>query len=245
MKKIIILTICALFFGMNNMAQAQETSVTLGLKAWYAKYELEIDDADDSVEFDRGLMYGPALNIRPGNFFFGVSYLMGGDFTYTEDLNSTTELEIDLDRTDLDLSVGYYLHPNVAVFLGYKKSEMDFEATETSVGSSSTEEQEWEYKGPAIGVTGNFPIGEGGAFLFGTLSYVKLDTDYKFESGDASGEEVEGPSIEFGVGFSSETMPVSLTVGYKYQKYEADENDEVLGFEETFSGLTLGVYFTF
>ena len=245
MRKItlLLLIVGLFFFGLNKIAQAQDTSVTLGLKAWYAKYEVEIEDFDP-VEYDRGLMYGPALNIRPGNLFIGFSYLMGGEFTYSEEYDST-ELEIDLDRTDLDVSIGYFLHPNVAIFLGYKKTEMDWKATETSDTSTDSNEQEWKYKGPAIGVTGNFPIGSEGAFFFGTLSYAKLDTDYEFESGDASGEDAEGPAIEFGIGFSPTTIPISLTIGYKYQKYEADSNDEVLGFEETFSGFTLGIYYTF
>ncbi len=89
-------------------------------------------------------MYGPVVNIRHGKFFGGLSYLMG-----TVSPN-TDGVEIDVDRTDIDLSAGYYVHPNVGLFLGYKMATED---VTLSIPGLSVE-LEREFSGPAFGVTG-------------------------------------------------------------------------------------------
>ena len=279
MKKItLLLLVVGLFsFGLNTTAQAQDTSVTLGLKVWYVKYELDLDvEGSEPLEYDEEFMYGPSLNIRAGNFFFGASYLMGSDFTYSYDgyaYDDTTYApylaeywwdgkEI-MDRTDLDFSVGYYIHTNFALFLGYKITKLEFDYEDNngeavlSDNGTILDEEEFsdkgdlyniEYKGPVIGATCNFPMGSSGAFFFGTLSYTMLDSTYKNLDDDdewSADQDVDGPAIEFGIGFVPETIPICFTIGYKYQKYEADETDALVAWEEIFSGFTLGIYYTF
>ncbi len=63
-----------------------------------------------------------------------------------------------------------------------------------------------------------------------------------FEEDGGSGEDVTGPAFEIGVAYAFETQPMSVTAGYKHQVWEADGDDE---WEQTLSGLTLGVNYTF
>lgn len=233
MKKILIILVGVMLLGFSNYGVAQETeetapSVTVGLKMWLAAWEYT-PRYGQSTDYGSGLMYGPALNIRSGKLFAGLTYLTGGGFGYEE-----TNYKLEVDRTDMDLSIGYNVHPNIGLFLGYKTTTMELEET-TSSGSYTWEN---EFKGPAFGLTAHSRIGESRWLLFGTLSYVSLASTFD----GVPGEDFIGPSFEFGVAYTAETMPVSVMLGYKYQSYKEDVEDAG---QDTFSGLTLGVNYTF
>jgi len=272
MKRMLTILVVVLLLGLSNYGLAQETeetptTITIGLKMWYASWEetFTVGTYEETQESDYGLMYGPVLNIRSGNLFLGLSYLMGsftfedswtdsgyygyygGDYYYWYD---DIEWKSEADRTDVDLSIGYYFHPNLALFLGYKTSNFEFRETWTvteTISNYYTDTYEYEFEdtremelsGPALGLTGHFPIGESRWILFGTLSYISLASKFEGEAGP----DFTGPAYEFGAAYIAETMPVSVTVGYKYQKYEAEEEGVTL--EEIFSGLTVGVNYTF
>lgn len=203
------------------------------------------------MDFGSGLMYGPAISIRTGDLFVGLSYLTGGGFTdeYTESGYTSYWGDYDyewgeeFDRTDMDLSIGYYVTPNLGVFLGYKTLTIGVTETytlTTEYSDSATGEDSWEneFSGFALGVTGHTRIGESRMILFGTLSYVSLASEFAGEAG----EDFMGPAIEVGLAYALETMPLSFTVGYKYQSYEEDVED---GGKDVFAGLTLGLNYSF
>ncbi|TES85802.1 hypothetical protein E3J95_03590, partial [Candidatus Aerophobetes bacterium] len=251
MKRMLTVLVAVLLLGLSNYGLAQETeetptSVTIGLKTWYATWEYKPVGAE-GWDFGTGVMYGPALNIRSGNLFVGFSYLTGGGFTdeYTESGyiytypdywgNYDYEWGEEFDRTDMDLSIGYYVTPNLGVFLGYKTLTIGVTETytlTTEYSGSATGEDSWEneFSGFALGVTGHTRIGESRMILFGTLSYVSLASEFDGEAG----EDFMGPAIEVGLAYALETMPLSFTVGYKYQSYEEDVED---GGKDVFAGL--------
>ena len=244
MKRMLAVLVVVLLLGLSNYGLAQDTedsptNVTIGLKTWYATWEYK-PVGQEGFDYGTGLMYGPALNIRAGNLFFGLSYLMGGGFTY--DYSETSgyydyTYEYEADRTDLDLSLGYYFHPNLALFLGYKT--VTITSSDTTTYGTFTSESEWETKlaGPAFGLAGYARLGESRMILFGTLSYVSLES----EIDGVSGESFTGPAIEAGLAYALETMPVSVSLGYKYQSYTEDVED---GGEDVFAGLSLGLNFS-
>ena len=250
MKRMLAVLVVVLLLGLSNYGVAQDTedtptSVTIGLKTWYATWEYK-PVGEEGWDYGTGLMYGPALNIRAGNLFVGLSYLMGGGFTY--DYSETIgyyyyTYEYEADRTDIDLSLGYYFHPNLALFLGYKTLTIASGQSETLTSSyydDITYESEWEVKlaGPAFGLAGYARIGESRMILFGTLSYVSLES----EVDGVSGESFTGPAIEAGLAYALETMPASVTLGYKYQSYTEDVEE---GGQDVFAGLSLGLNFSF
>ena len=248
MKKILSIFIITIVLGISSIALAEKPSVTIGLKTWVATGELDI--GDETYESDYGLMYGPGINVRYQNFFGGISYLLGS-FSFPEledrwidsnedgfeDFDEITNIDFNADRKDLDLSVGYYFHPNIALLLGYKMTDFDYTSDLIDFGSSydATETR----KGPVLGVVGNYRIGESRWSLFGNLSYVMLDSEFKPEGGDTEKDDIKGPAIEFGAAYAAENIPLSVSVGYKYQSYEYGE-----GGEDIFGGLTFGVNYT-
>ena len=198
MKKIISILIVAIVLGISSAAMAEGPSVTIGLKTWFASWEEKVKFFDEytgetetaSDKSDYGLMYGPVFNLRYEKFFGSLSYLIGGDFNFElSDLDysdSTIGYSWDYDekydRTDLDIAIGYYFHPNISVFLGYKNVNIDLTATITEeetilldLWKDGSIKESGTIKGPALGVSGNYPIGETNWVLFGSLSYLSLD----------------------------------------------------------------------
>ena len=274
MKKIISIFIIALVLGISSAAMAEKPSVTIGLKTWIATWErkgeiIVDEDTDETLKFsdksDYGLMYGPVINLRYEKLFASLSYMMGGDLNferdqvdnyfndYFNDLDLGPDYGINYDvnskddRTDFDIAIGYYVHPNISIFLGYKNVDIeekikvawdvepfsdayydDIKPGEIPFKESGT------IKGPAFGVSGNYPIGETNWILLGSLSYLSLDGKWEGEShGDFT-----GPSLEIGGAYIFDNVPVSITAGYKYQSLESDKGKDI------FSGLTFGVNYT-
>ena len=263
MKKIISIFIIALVLGISSAAMAEKPSVTVGLKTWIATWEQKLeytdefgDTATESDKSDYGLMYGPVFNLRYEKFFASLSYLIGGNFNFEwdqfdfsdPDYGDSFDLDSENDRTDFDIAVGYYLHPNISVFLGYKNIDADQTITwsydvepfsdadfDDNVSDNDSYDISATIKGPAFGVSGNYPIGETNWILFGSLSYLSLEGESEGESlGDFT-----GPSLEIGGAYVFDNMPMSITAGYKYQSLQADEREDI------FSGLTLGANYTF
>lgn len=233
MKKLILIITVAIVFAFSNMAMAEGPQVTVGLKTWLATWE--VDFGGDPMESDYGAMLGPSVNVRYDRFFVGASYFLG-TFSFPTATGILVDTDLDADRTDLDISAGYYFHPNIAAFLGYKVSDFDYKFVYSDGTSLKTTE---ERSGPVIGVTGHYLINGTRWALFGNLSYVSLDDNYK-SGGVTTNYAVTGPAIEFGGAYSMEQIPLSVSVGLKYQDYKYDKDN----LEDIFSGLTFGVNYT-
>ena len=236
MKRLLtVILLLGIITGYSSIVFAEDVNVTVGFKTWIATWESKFTEG--SIESDYGLMFGPNINVRSGNFFGGLSYLLGSFSFPTETFYDSSvgyyDVEYEADRTDMDLSAGYYFHPNVAVFLGYKVVNMDF--TFTSADLDVTVDDSLELSGPAFGVSGYYPIGQSRWALFGSLSYLVLDGEWD----DGTSEEGTGPSIEFGGAYTVEDKPLSVSVGFKSQSFESDDGEDI------FSGLTVGVNYSF
>ena len=210
-------------------------SLTAGLKVWRAT--LNLDFYDENPE-STSSMYGPAVNLTfKDKFYAGMSYYTGSDFKYT--MGST---EFEITKSDFDIWTGYSFHPRGSVFIGYKVSNIDMD-------SQSGDVFENDITGPVIGVSGNYPIMDSGFILFGTLGYAFLDVTLKYPETETytSGKITEkgnGPAIELGVTYIVYRLPqLSLTAGYKYQKYETTESENSDLY--TLSGLTFGLNYRF
>lgn len=202
---------------------AQETSVNLGLKAWYASASLEYSDnsgASLKEESEWTLLYGPSLNIRRGDYFIGASYLTGS-FPFNDFDN--TGVDIDMDRNELDFVAGYYFVEKLAAIIGYKSIDYKIQGTDIKADA----------KGPAIAITGYYPFAEK-YIIFGTISYVDLNGD--------NIDDAEVVAVEFGVARPLSNPAFSVSAGVKSQVYDYKESF----YEETdtFTGLMFGINYS-
>jgi hypothetical protein len=204
-------------------------SLTASFKIWrtYLKWDSESTDIGDSTSY----MFGPAFNLTyREKFYCGISYYRGSGFDLT--FNDNNDVDVEATKTDFDLWVGYSFNPRGSAFIGYKNTKLEIDFS----GPSGTADVDGTFKGPVLGVTGNYPINESNFILFGTFGYAFLNAEIETSISDQTeDEDYNGPAIEFGVSYILPNLPkLSLTGGYKYQDYEADKE------EITFSGFTFG-----
>lgn len=222
-------------------AFADETKVSLGLKAWHNKFEEETDG--QTIDFGSSLMLGPSLNVRfSNNWFVGASYLVTTKDYETEDFVFVGD-ELSISRDDLDLVAGYMFTPNFGAFFGYKSITADASYTFTSMGINDVDLLSWELTGPGIGVLGKIPLSDVVA-LYGNLAFMWMDSTVTFTDGSPSeSEDLAGASVEAGVAFSfAERM--SANIGVKAQSFSGDD-DAGVETTDSFSGLTFGANYTF
>lgn len=218
-------------------ALAEETSVTLGIKGWLNSWERS-DAFGNSVDADSAiLMLGPSLNVKFGNgVFLGATYLASmADYEFTDGVALDK-----VSRKDLDFILGYMFTPRVGMFVGYKSIKASLSFENTATGFTVDDYADFDLTGPGIGLLGNIPLNDVLA-LYGNISYMKLEysEDYGIYGGTYS-EDEPGFSFEFGLA-AAFNPTVSANVGYKLQKFTGADSD----ITETFSGLSLGLNFTF
>jgi hypothetical protein len=231
-------------------------SLTIGLKSWHAALSLDYHKGKPESAAN---MFGPAVNMTLlEKFYAGMSYYTGSDFKFetTESVYDgyTDTSKIKHTKSDFDIWAGYQFHPRGSIFIGYKTSTIDSKAESDLPGEDVLTDNYYDldFKGPVIGISGNYPISNSGFILFGTLGCAFLDVTKKIPetAGSFGGEITEkgrGPALEFGLAYTFRELPrLSLMAGYKYQKYNTS-GDKINKDGElyTLSGLTLGVNYRF
>ena len=230
-------------------------SLTVGLKSWHAALSLDYHEGKPESTAN---MFGPAVNITLlEKFYAGMTYYTGSDFKFetTENVYGYSDIsKIKHTKSDFDIWAGYQFHPRGSIFIGYKTSTIDSKVESDLPGEDVLTDNYYDldFKGPVIGISGNYPISNSGFILFGTLGCAFLDVTLKVpETAGSSSREItekgRGPALEFGLAYTFRELPrLSLTAGYKYQKYNTS-GDKISkdGDLYTLSGLTLGVNFRF
>ncbi len=239
--------------SISQQASLQRTGIlgenfrlTAGLKVWRANYRQNMPSFSSGSVQSEGKtidgssnMYGGAVSLTyKDRFNLGYSYYGGSGFEDSVDFynegEKLDELSLDLDKTDVDAWLGYYVHPRVSIFLGYKYSKMDLSGKLDLLKISITGES--FAQGPVIGVNGNYPLGESGLVFFGTLAYASLSTEtetlvesslidyYEYEK--SSGDS-RGLALEAGAVYMFPSLPkLSFSLGYKHQRYENPDNSD-------------------
>lgn len=221
----------AIFCFWPSTVFADDPSINLGVK--FRLNNLAIDISNNSVLFndadDVQLLVGPSLKLSYRNFFGGITWLQTTD-RYSFDFDSLTQNEeghIDISMSDLDALVGYMFHPRFSIMIGYK-----------SITGRSTPYFDHRFdlsiKGPALGLTGNYPFGDSPLLLFVNLSYM-ANLEYSFlESQKDSEQDMDGYSVEIGLTYSgSKKLPFSF--GLKHQELESDRQESWSSMSLTFS----------
>ena len=93
--------------------------VTIGGSVWNAKSQFE-GDAYQGMKADAATWVGPYLNIRLGKVLLGTSMYFGK--IPIKSTSDESDFSIDLNRSDLNFSLGYSLHPNLNAFFAVKNA---------------------------------------------------------------------------------------------------------------------------
>ncbi|MBW1769230.1 MAG: hypothetical protein JRJ65_19565 [Deltaproteobacteria bacterium] len=227
----------ALFFLSSSTVHADEFSITMGIRARFNEFIIRL--TNEYVKFggnaqDSTLLLGPSLKLSYGKFFGGISYLKTVS-PYSMEFHSVTADEdgtTDISMKDVDLLVGYMFHPRFGVLAGYK-----------AYTGESTPQFDHSFdlsiKGPAIGLTYNYPLKISPLLFIANVSYMP-SMEYSFLEGQQNSEQdMDGYSVEVSLTHSS-LEKIAYTVGVKHQELKSD-----LGDNWRYLGLTVSVDYRF
>jgi|GEM_PF-2171999 len=242
MKKFILRVAMACLFlavfyvqGYAEEKKDEKAHITVGVKTWINTYDQweRSGNNEYSVDVNTVTMVGPVVGITWDKYFAGISYLQTlNDYDYTVRQTNGTSTNTGKDkRKELDLSLGYYVHPRVGAFVGYKNVWWDI--NERDGGQSTV-----KLFGPAVGLTFNYPLGKSGFTPFATAAYYWLHyTQTATTSNPRTAYAMTGPSAEAGLAYTYRS--ITLTAGYKYHAYYSDNN------EMTFGGPVFSINYAF
>lgn len=247
MKKLICLLALGFFLMANPLfgeEKKDELQVTVGVKTWYNTWKETWDSGYGSgkgrvvkVKSDPVLAIGPTISFTKGQYFGGISLLQTAsdyknDVTYSTSDTRRAHNTDSISRYDIDGLAGYYFHPRVGGFAGFKYARYKVTETYKELDNSgnvvSTENTDGTHNiyGPVLGLTANYPLGATGLTPFLSLGYVWVrhdDNANPVQSGNFS-----GPSAELGIAYTFKK--VTLTAAYKHQAYYKDNEGGYLKF---------------
>lgn len=234
---------------------AQELVIQPRVSLGYQTYDFNIEGNDDfDIETDY-ILGGLGLSIQRGRFFvdlYGQTNLSEADDDVEDFLDlEGVNRESEVDRYELNATLGYAITPQISGFGGLKYASNDIKTDINSddpdiveVLGDSFADIDVEYIGPFIGASYALPIeGYGalafsasGAYLWGEA---KLDSEV---AGDAIAVDVDGNALGFNFGaawigsFAPLTPALSnlgYTIGVDYSQYDFDDGDVDEFSEET------------
>lgn len=226
----------SLFLLFASTALAQDTfRFTIGVKAWVHTWSTwtgsQLDGSVGQTETDTETVLVPSVTMRIKNFF------VSGDFFPEKEYDFLNNTYRDIKREEWSIVTGYYIAPQLAVALGYKRIHQDFRS-----GAATGFDMNIDI--PMFGLQGGALVGDSGNwFLYGNgfVGPISVKT-----AGTGASTNYEGwyYSTELGLGFRAFER-LSLTVGYKYQTVRWEElNLKNPGYDYTM-GWIFGTSFTF
>ena len=218
---------------------ANDISVTVGLRLWANEWQAWDDpygssSAAGSFGTANAIAVNPSLTIKYKNIFVSGGFMAPTSYSVP---GSSTGETISASRKEMDMSVGYYIHPQVALTLGYKR------ITQTWGGTDYV----WQI--PAVGMSTFAPLQGTRMFIYGNaaLGYSGITTSDNTATywGMKGGMYSTG---EFGMGYSFSSS-YRMTLGYKYQasptSMEANLSTTRVNFVDYTRGFVLGNSYTF
>jgi hypothetical protein len=243
----LILLLALLVAAVPSQAEEQSTplgkdvTLAIGMKLWFNTWQSAqgSNGAQQGTNVhtyvsDSNAAFIPSISLKIKNFFISTSYLGAPEYTFPtySDLlvigpTNTAYIQdhkVTATRNESDTNIGWYVTPNLAFTLGYKIVTLEITDKMTGVAVPPatgglvprTQIDKATYTGPTIGFIGSVPIGEGFG-LYGNLAFGKMDLEYE---GGTTTYDADYVSTEIGVGYKEKSLPLSFTLGYRFQSIE-------------------------
>ncbi|MBI4378586.1 MAG: hypothetical protein HY578_05750 [Nitrospinae bacterium] len=245
--------------SVSSVSASDGFNVSLGVKGWANQWETSFFFNDSSfagknikVTTDSKFVAIPVLAVKYGNVFISGSYYAKTNFTFNKfnyratysTVGTITEtLESSADRSEWDANIGYYIHPSVALSVGYKNITQDYTQTVSSPGitySQPTTTSTTEIRGPTVGIIANKSIGSGFG-LYGNISYGWLKAKY---TGVSTEDNSSYTLTDTGFNYMFGSIPLLINLGYRYQAMYTDASPGLKAPDIT-TGFVLGANLVF
>jgi hypothetical protein len=242
MKNLVVVALGLLIlFATSPNSDAEEFNLSLGVKGWYNKLSLKINNPDITIDDnDTQWVAGPTLQMSYGKIFGGIAWLVTPtDYGITVDVHHvssgvTGTYQVELDRNDVDAIIGYFLHPRFGIYAGYKYLNSD--GGKVANGQISLD---LKIHGAGFGALFNYAFESIPMVVMANATYLP-SLSYRFYQGDVGdqSEDMDGYTAEVTVAYMI-GQKFSVSGGYKVQNLEAE------GDEWDFAGISVGVDYRF
>jgi hypothetical protein len=179
--------------------------------------------------------YLPTLGVRYKNFFVSASGMFANGYNF-DGHPLGADFNFSGNRQEVDVNFGYYIHPMLAVSIGYKGifQKLNTPAPLTGVFTS---ELKWSSNGIVSGLSANVPLPEEGLLPSGFSLYGTGGGGYVWQS-YPSGTPFLDPFLDLGnhgfygvmeggIAYKPGQWPVVFLAGYKYQLVVNEFNTRV------------------
>jgi len=218
---------------------APDVTVAIGLKFWFNTWQSASGSYGPQEEVnvktyvsDPNMAFIPSISLKYKSVFISTSYLGAPEYkfpTFTDTIylsptpttttTYTQKHDITATRNESDTNIGWFVTRNIALTLGYKIVTQEITDKRTGTGlTPQTIVDKPKYAGPTVGFLANVPVGERAA-LYGNLAFGKLDMTYQGGTNTTT-YDADYVSTEVGFGFKDRKLPLSATVGYRFQSIE-------------------------
>ena len=242
-------------------AFAQDFTIQPRVSIGYQHYDLEFD-FNDSLDVDADYMFGGlGVTAQIGKFFvdlYGQTNLTDAEFSeeFINDGVNVVNREANVDRDELNLTVGYAFTTNITAFGGFKYArnviEQEFNSDNAVVDDFFADQfidLENDYLGPFVGAALSLPVANfGTASVSGSLAYLDgeqtVDLVIGFGADQLAAEDVTtaGSAVGYGLGatwtgslapFLPSLSQVGYSVGVDYSSYDFEDDDDDIFTETT------------
>ncbi len=238
---------------------ARNFHFTIGYKLWSANWTTW--DADNNGNqfslTDGSLANVPNVSMRWHNWLASGSYVSTGSYNFSRFTDVfclsgrcyTETRDYHAKRTEWDANVGYFLPTSegtaLALTAGYKnvsqKFSVDYVYPSGFPYYNFNSSFNFDVAGPTLGVLGSASVGHGFSIYgngVGGWMQVKHDPFNNFKRGLYEAGEL-------GLAWRPQTVPLSITFGYKYQVLETSFSRSRNKGEDITRGYILGINYTF
>lgn len=253
----------AAFLSAGSAFAQEGFHLTLGVKAWANYWEtgFPVDDRNNTgtnviaASNDSPKVAAiPSVSMRWGRFVASVGYFVKTEYEFTAFTDyqnftcagcSATVVRVasTAERKELDANIGWFIHPQVAVTLGYKQVDQIYKTTFTAPGLIFPPSDPDKTKNTAVtlGILGSAPIG-GGFALYGNVAAGPAKAEFV----DSTSEKLEGYYHSSEFGFAYGFGGAAITLGYKVQVIDYETKGSLQQrIRDTTNGFIAGISYTF
>lgn len=248
-----VLSIIAMSLATPSVAA--ELTVEPRLAAGASYYNLDVDgeisisnDSVDNVEFSDWLyLVGGGLTFSYDRFFVDLygQYSFDGEDDLDLDvvaggIAANLAQDVDFDRTETALTVGYRITDQFATFVGFRYADVNFDGSGSLGGISANFSTDFNQQGPFIGAgyvvpktvfNGTFVANAAVAYLDGDLKN-KLEVSAQVDDVEF---DIDGTAIGINAGASwvtPLTSQLKLVIGADVAQYSFKDDDDQTDFDE-------------
>jgi hypothetical protein len=228
----------------------EDLHLSFGLKIWFntwedSKFGENLPSPHIIKDSSSGVGYIPTFGLRYKDFFLSASGMFATAYKFDAppSLTSITGARsFGASRQEADINLGYYLHPMLAVSVGYKGIYQTLHVPKQVVGTDpfscgapQPSQYNFDYNGLTVGLAANVPLGKGGLDLlpWGLTIYGNAGGGYMFEHAFkcvSLGNHAAYGVGELGLAYKPGELPLVFTVGYKYQLLNTQLNSTFKSF---------------